>query len=325
MHNGYHYPRSLLTALRCRINFPRFVDEYSECIVKDFDKYYAIGTTFSKVTAAQYVRFFERVGSPLGPAPKEVKRLFNRDLIEDVFAATEYVFDAVKLAQIMRRRLAEAEVEVRFSTEAQKVRQVEGSLLEVTCASPNGTCTVTAPSVLNCTYSRLNQLLVASGLPKLFLKYELSECAFIEPPDELKHLGITVMCGPFFSIMPFPPLHLHNINHVRYSPHCEWWDKADVTYRDPYEYCRVARKKSNHVHMTKDIARYIPCMSTCRYVDSIWDIKVVLPKSEVDDSRPVLYRKDCGLPNLTCLMGGKIDNVYDIIEYENASYARGTA
>ena len=34
----------------------------------------------------------------------------------------------------------------------------------------------------------------------------------------------------------------------------------------------------------------------------------------VDDSRPVLYVRDCGLPNLTCLLGGKIDNVYDILD-----------
>ena len=50
VHNGYHYPRSLLTALRCRVNFARFVHDYRECIVSDFEKYYAIGRLFSNVT-----------------------------------------------------------------------------------------------------------------------------------------------------------------------------------------------------------------------------------------------------------------------------------
>jgi hypothetical protein len=40
----------------------------------------------------------------------------------------------------------------------------------------------------------------------------------------------------------------------------------------------------------------------------------VLPRSEVDDSRPVLYRQDCGLPGLTCMLGAKIDNIYDVLE-----------
>jgi hypothetical protein len=43
-------------------------------------------------------------------------------------------------------------------------------------------------------------------------------------------------------------------------------------------------------------------------------MKTVLPQSEVDDSRPVLHRKDCGLPGLTCILGGKIDNVYDMMD-----------
>ena len=64
VHNGYHYPRSLLTALRCRINFPRFTQDYAACIVSDFEKYYAVARTFSKVTAAQFRQFCERVGAP---------------------------------------------------------------------------------------------------------------------------------------------------------------------------------------------------------------------------------------------------------------------
>ena len=44
VHNGYHYPRSLLTALRSRANFPRFVREFADCIDDAFEKYYAIAT-----------------------------------------------------------------------------------------------------------------------------------------------------------------------------------------------------------------------------------------------------------------------------------------
>jgi len=319
VHNGYHYPRSLLTALRCRVNFPRFADDYRECIVRDFEKYYAIGRLFSKVTAAQFGRFCERIGAPLRPAPAEVEQLFDPQLVEAVFAVTEFAFDPVKLKEIMLRRLRESNIEIRFSTEAQKVRRTDGSLLEVTCRSPDGTSRITAPSVLNCTYSRLNGLLVGSGLPRLHLKHELTEMALVEVPDELRNHGITLMCGPFFSLMPFPPRGFHTLSHVRYTPHCEWKDTNAGPYMDPYEYFNTVPKRSNYAHMSKDAARYIPCLSACRYVDSIWEIKTVLPKSEVDDSRPVLYRRDCGLPNLTCLLGGKIDNIYDIIEYEAAT------
>jgi hypothetical protein len=130
-----------------------------------------------------------------------------------------------------------------------------------------------------------------------------------------------MMCGPFFSVMPFPPLGLHTLSHVRYTPHCEWRDVGGADYRDPYELFRVLRRRTRFPHMIRDVARYLPILAGSRYADSIWEVKTVLPKSEVDDSRPVLYRRDCGLPNLTSLMGGKIDNIYDILEFEAAVYA----
>ena len=40
----------------------------------------------------------------------------------------------------------------------------------------------------------------------------------------------------------------------------------------------------------------------------------MLPRSESNDSRPILFKPDHGLPGLHNVMGGKIDNVYDVVE-----------
>ncbi len=69
IHNGYHYPRSLATGLRSRINFPRFTREFAGCVVGDFDKLYAIASHRSKVTSSQFVQFCKRIGSEVRPAP----------------------------------------------------------------------------------------------------------------------------------------------------------------------------------------------------------------------------------------------------------------
>ena len=65
VHNGYHYPRSVLTALRSHASFPRFVREFSECIYADFEKYYCIGRHLGKVTARQFYTFCRRIGADL--------------------------------------------------------------------------------------------------------------------------------------------------------------------------------------------------------------------------------------------------------------------
>src|SRR5262249_38483717 len=42
VHQGYHYPRSYLTGLRSAMNFARFVEEFADCIDRDFEHVYAI-------------------------------------------------------------------------------------------------------------------------------------------------------------------------------------------------------------------------------------------------------------------------------------------
>ena len=319
VHNGYHYPRSLLTALRCRVNFPRFVEDYSECIVGDLEKYYAVGRTFSKTTAAQFRQFCERVGAPIKPAPQAIRRLFDADLVEDVFSVHELAFDSVLLKQRVLRDLAEHGVEVRLGTELASVRANSEGALEGTFVGPGASGTLTGSAVYNCTYSRLNGLLAASGWPLIHLKHELTEMPLVEVPEEIQGKGFTMMCGPFFSLMPFPPRGLYTLSHVRYTPHAEWADLPGQPWRDPYAILAGVERHSNFPHMIRDVSRYMPCLRACRQVDSLWEIKTVLPKSEVDDSRPVLYRENCGLPNLTCMLGAKIDNIYDVLEVVDGS------
>lgn len=318
VHNGYHYPRSLLTALRCRVNFPRFVDDYGDCIVGDFETYYAVGRTFSKVTALQFHQFCERVGAPIKRAPAHIRNLFDSDLVEDVFSVHERAFDAVKLKERMVRDLARFDVEVRTNREVDSVKPAGGGGLEVTCTGPQGPERFVGTSVYNCTYSRINGLLVRSGLPPIRLKHELTEMPLVEVPDEVRGRAFTLMCGPFFSIMPFPSRGLYTLSHVRYTPHAEWTDEPNLPWRDPYALLHAASRHSSFPHMIRDASRYMPVLRACRQVDSLWEVKTVLPRSEVDDSRPVLYRRDCGIPNLTSVLGAKIDNIFDVLEFVGA-------
>jgi glycine/D-amino acid oxidase-like deaminating enzyme len=319
VHNGYHYPRSLLTALRCRVNFPRFLADYAPAIVDPREKYYAVGAGASKVTAAQFRVFCERVRAPIGRAPAAVRRLFHPDLVEDVFVVRETVFDALLLRDLVRARMDAAGVVVRTGVEARSVRpDAHGNLALAVRTASGDDETVVARAVYNCTYARLNRLLTESGLTPLRLKHEITEMALIQVPVELRDKAITMMCGPFFSLMPFPPRGLHTLSHVRYTPHAEWFEGPGLPTRDAYEVFAQAPRASRYPYMIRDAGRYLPAIAGARYVDSLWEVKTVLPQSEVDDSRPVLYRSDCGLPNLTCVLGGKIDNVYDIMEFMGA-------
>jgi glycine/D-amino acid oxidase-like deaminating enzyme len=320
VHQGYHYPRSLLTAIRSRVNFGRFAREYEECVHRRFAKYYAISRLHSNVTATQFRTFCDRIGAPLEPAPAEVRRLFDPSRIEDVFLVQEWAFDAVKLKERAGADLRASGVEVRLSTRALRVSEGPDGRLAVELAGRTGTEQVLTRKVFNCTYSGLNHLLAASGLPLIPLKHEATEMALVEPPPPLAALGITVMCGPFFSIMPFPPLGLHTLSHVRYTPHHAWVEQGALRERPKDHRPELV---SSYDRMVRDAARYLPCIDGCRQRGSLFEVKTVLPQSEVDDSRPILFRRDHGLANLICVMGGKIDNVYDAIHEIDELYPRG--
>jgi glycine/D-amino acid oxidase-like deaminating enzyme len=314
VHNGYHYPRSILTGLRSRVNFPRFVEDFPECVSGEFDAYYAVARRFSHVTASQFALFCERIRAPISAAPKSVRSLFDPELVEDVYRVTEYAFDTARLKAKMRENLDTAGVEIRFGTEARVVSRLEAGTLEVDCNSQGSDCRLSAQQVFNCTYARVNKLLDASGLPVIPVKQEIAEIPLIEVPEELENLAITIMCGPFFSIMPFPARGLKSLYHVRYTLHGSWHERPGSRYQDPYQALALSQMQTNYAYMAKDAVRYMPCLSDARYVESLWEVRTVLPRSENDDSRPILFVKDHGLENLTTIVGAKIDNIYDMIE-----------
>ena len=318
VHNGYHYPRSVLTALRSRVSFPRFVDEFPDCIDSDFDQYYLVGRNLSKVTAQQFYLFCRRIGAAITRAPASVTELTNPKLIEACFTTHEFAFDAVKLRETMMKRLELDGVPISCRTEVTRVEKSESGL-RVTFQQGENVWQDEFDHVFNCTYSRLNFLNNASAVPLIPLKHEMTEMCLVKMPPELQTMGFTVMCGPFFSVMPYPSVKhgagtAHSLSHVRYTPHYEWHDDPSEPYVDALKRLSGDERHTAFHCMVKDAARYIPRLADCEYLGSLWEVKTVLPRSEGDDSRPILCRFNYGLPGYHCLMGGKVDNAYDAVE-----------
>lgn len=313
IHNGYHYPRSILTAMRSHMSFPRFVKDFKECVCDSFEKYYCVAKILSKVNAKQYQEFCQRVGDICEEATPAIKSLFNPKYIENVFHTREYAFDAKILNELMAKRVSNAQVEMSFNTEVQEMKS-NGPYDFILKLNADGEDNeIHASMVFNCTYANLNFLNKQSKLPLIPLKYEMTEMALVDVPDEINGKAFTVMCGPFFSIMPFPAENTYSLSHVRYTPHYEWYDREDK-YVNPLKICELDKRVTAYPEMVHDASRYMPCISRCEYKKSIWDIKTVLPSSEVDDSRPILFKMNYCVDGYNCIMGGKIDNIYDVIE-----------
>lgn len=312
VHNGYHYPRSFTTAYRSRVNFPKFLRDWPDVINTDFTKLYAIARRNSKVTAKQFERFCHNIGASIRPADSSLKKMFESHLIEDVFQVEECAFDTTKLACWAERELKRSGVKLMFGACVTEVSRERSTSLSVVVQSNHLEAQkISSHFVFNCTYSGINQLKGGFTGIQSELKQEITEMALVQVPDPLEGLGITVMDGPFFSMMPFPARGLHTLSHVRYTPHTSWSDRQGL---DPYEKLRAHEKNTRFERMIRDVARYIPLASNVRFKDSLFEVKTVLVRNEVDDGRPILFEPHPDLAGCYSIMGGKIDNVYDVIE-----------
>lgn len=312
VHNGYHYPRSFTTAYRSRINLPRFVHDWPQAVKRDFTKLYAIARRNSKVTARQFDRFCREISASIAPADAALRNLFEPRLIEEVFVVEEYAFDSTQLARWAATELEQCGVQVRLSTRVTGMaRNTNGNLRLTAAAVDEVESQLDARYVFNCTYSGLNQFKGDFPGTSTGLKQEITEMALMKVPAALEGIGVTVMDGPFFSMMPFPARGLHTLSHVRYTPHMNWIDQAGI---DPYQQLARYDRATRVDRMVRDVGRYMPAVLAATYVESLFEVKTVLVKNEADDGRPILFEKHAALPGCYSILGGKIDNIYDVLE-----------
>lgn len=311
VHNGYHYPRSFTTAYRSRINLPKFVSDWPLVVKKDFTKIYAIARNTSKVTARQFERFCREIGAKLSPAPSKIELMFNPKLIERAYLVEEYAFDTTRLADWARRELEDLGVQISLGSKVLQLKRADNAYFLTMHDSAGAPVHVRANYVFNCTYAGLNQ--IGGQFPQIHtnLKHELTEMALMKMPPELMDMGVTVMDGPFFSFMPFPARNLHTLSHVRYTPHYQWVDQKGL---DPYDKLRSYECDTRVDRMIRDVARYIPLITKAQYVESLFEVKTILVKNEGDDGRPILFEVYPDLPGCYSILGGKIDNIYDVYE-----------
>lgn len=308
VHTGFHYPRSALTAVKSMILHQRFMRDFPEAVVDDFQMLYAVASRRSKVSANRFYRMFRDIGAPIQPASSSQTTLFDRDRIEAVFACSEAAFDYSILEKLLSARLAAADVEVRLSTELVTLIDRQTGIV----AGLSDGSEVNAQYAFNVTYSQVNIVLDKAQLPYAQLKHELAELALVTPPGELNGIGVTVMDGPFFSCMPYPAEDLYSLTHVRYTPHESWTDETRTS--------AFSNRPSGHMpqsraaHMIRDGQRYLPSLAHARYEKSLFEVKTILVKNENDDGRPILYQQKPANSRVVSILGGKIDNIYDLFD-----------
>jgi glycine/D-amino acid oxidase-like deaminating enzyme len=304
IHTGFHYPRSFVTARRSLALYQQFIADFADAVVDDFDMLYAIARNGSKVTAQRFLKMFADMGAPIELAPAPQRALFDTRFIVEVVGCREFAFDAPRLRNILRERLGRAGVRLAVGNEVVEVRP-QPAPAPIMVELRDG-ATLSSTIVFDATYGQFanEQGPRYSGVP---LKYELAEIALVDPPPDLQGLGITVMDGPFFSTMPFPAHDCYSLTHVRYTPRQIW-----TSYDSPIRPRLPAT--SAWLHMQKDAQRFMPVLRDLRFREPLYEVKTVPLRNESDDGRPIMLHRDAINGNYMTVLGGKLDNIYDLFD-----------
>jgi glycine/D-amino acid oxidase-like deaminating enzyme len=285
------------------------VEDWPEAIYRDFSHVYAVAREGSHISAAQFRHFCREIGATLEPASQQVRGYFERRLIEDVFVVEEPAFDAAKLAVLVVRELNQAGVEIMCDSAVRKVEVAGAEKIRVALLRERQAESISSKYVFNCGYSGLAHIEGVESHTR-GLRHEIAELTLVRVPEQIKKIGVTVMDGPFFSLMPFPSRNVHTLSHVRYTPHQSFLDAGTG---DPYLVLESYEGQSRFERMRRDAQRYMPILSEVEYQESLLELKTVLTQNETDDGRPILFEQHAEVPGMYSIMGGKIDNVYDIL------------
>ena len=328
VHMGYHYPRSLTTAIKSAGYFKRFVDDFGFCIHDKFEQIYATSEQFSWTNAKQFIDFCKAANircDEVAPG-----RYFKKGMCDGAFLTEEYTYDAKILGAYYLDKLEKrSNVTIYYGARIDKIIKGNSSFV---IRMEDGMEYETS-FVLNATYASVNQILQKlEGIltEKFNIKYELCEIILCEPSDKLKNIGFTVMDGPFFSIMPFGKTGLHSLTSVTFTPHVTSYEEL------PRFSCQNGLEKGDFACTSRNLGncsicphkpetawRYMSHLADkymrdeykYTYKESLFSMKPILKSSEVDDSRPTAIRVLSEAPTFISVLSGKINTVYDLDEY----------
>ena len=321
VHQGYHYPRSLATAVKSAHYFERFYRDYQFCIYKEFHQIYAVSSQYSWSDGEQFKTFCEAADIPCEELHPE--RFFKKGMCDSAFETREYTYDAMILKEFFLEELSKFKhIDIFCDVMISRIERLSDAY---DIYLDDGRKFQTG-YLLNTSYAAANQILSLAGFEMFPIKYELCEIILCQANETLKNYGFTVMDGPFFSIMPFGKTGFHSLTSVTFTPHMTSYDALPKfpcqkmsggyctnTHLGNCSYC-PKKPLSAFPYMAKLAEKYLREEYGFRYHSSLFSMKPILMSSEIDDSRPTVIRISSQKPTFVSVLSGKINTVYDLDE-----------
>lgn len=263
IHRGGHYPRSASTGRESRRAERSFRAEYGEAVIDCGKQLYIVPPVGSHVSVPEFATFLDNEGLP-----------FSED--DGIFTVEEPRVNLAVLAEVVKRKVAEAGVHVHLGTRA------------------NAGMRDRFDRIIVATYSTLNQVLTELGCQPAEYRFQVVEKPIVRLAPSFRDTSVVVIDGPFGCVDPYDDTEYHALGHVTHTIHAQNTGHRAIV--PPHlvplvnEGFILNAPYSRWREVAEDLWRYIPGFQVESYLGSSFVTRAVLAHKESTDERPTLVK-----------------------------------
>ena len=301
LHLGFHYPRDTLTAKQCIKGFKRFCEEFPECIVDGFPNLYFIAENDSFTSSNSYEDFCRELNL-------ENEVIASNDLpiaisnVSKAIKCGEVVYDCNILRSLILERLDSSGTQVNNEILIDDIKKTDLGHKIYSGSKELGSF----DHVINCTYANINHLTEKLGYSIDEAQFEYTFIPIIK--TDIEKIGITVMDGPFMTLLPFGNTEYSLMYHVDHSVierdkaskiNNNWLSKET----SPAKYIDLNKRFKE---MRDACSYFVPALIESQMIDFLQGPRMVIANSDSTDARPSILKTF--EKNYHTVFSGKIDH-----------------
>lgn len=289
LHRGYHYPRSIKTALSSKESEQSFIQKYGSVVLDDSVHYYCVAKEKSKVSSSEFLKFCDAVDLEYTVTSCDCVNNKKLDLVVKV---KESLINHIELKNIVNKKIDDLKINL-ICNHVFSSNEIDKYAL-----------------IVNCSYANLNGLIDHIPETQKDYQFELCEKPILKLPEIFRKKSIVIIDGPFCCIDPYADTDLHVMGNVVHAIHASNTGKKPII---PDEFADVLNKGvvsnpsiTNVSKFIESAKEFMPGIEDAAHIGSMYTIRTVLPYVDATDERPTLVTKIH--PKIINVFSGKIGN-----------------
>jgi hypothetical protein len=253
LHWGYHYPRDNETARQSTHGYNSFSKFYKSSVIKYFKNYYLIAKYKSHTNFKKYLKFCRKNKLPYNIIDK--KNFFTKigNNIEGIIKVNEPIYSWKKITKLIDKKISTDSKYIFTNTEVLTIKKEKTFIIKTNKAI------FFADIIVDASYMSLNyNFLKKEKIKKIFKNIVYQICIIPEIYiKKINRLGLAIMDGPFFSILPRGNDRLHLFYHVKHSI-IRQSKKVNIKFNNLKKKKYFSQFKKIKYFMMKDINHFLP-------------------------------------------------------------------